>query len=69
MVQHVKHKTEIPMKRPQNDLVLTSIFMQPEPYARFKEIARAEGTTAATMIRGFVLQTVRRAEKLAAQEK
>jgi hypothetical protein len=67
MKQHVKHKLEILMKKQQNNLILTSIFMQAEPYARFKEMAKVEGTTGAAWIRAFVLRTVRQAEKAAAK--
>jgi hypothetical protein len=43
--------------------------MPPAAYSQFLDIAHADGTTGAALIRGFVLQTVRRVEKLAAQEK
>ena len=44
-------------------LVLTSMYVQPEPFAQFQKLAVAEGTTASALIRRFVLQTVRKASR------
>ncbi len=56
------------MKHSRKDLVLTSVWMPPAAYSQFLAIANAGGTTGAALLRGFVLQTVRKAEKQAAQQ-
>ncbi|MGA7791782.1 MAG: hypothetical protein WCA19_02005 [Candidatus Acidiferrales bacterium] len=42
------------MKKPQNNLVLTSLYVEREAYDRLKKKAIADGTTAAAMIRSFI---------------
>jgi hypothetical protein len=58
---------EIRMKNSRKDLVLTSVWMPTAAYAQFLEIANADGTTGAALLRGFVLQTVRKIAKQSAQ--
>jgi hypothetical protein len=42
------------MKKPQSELVLTSLWVEPAAYDTFKKRAIADGTTAAERLRGFI---------------